>query len=232
MVNPEAARRAAERYACFDHYGDDTQVYGIMTGLRLAKSCEEQAIRQLVELQRRVAEHGRQEGGAVADELFNAEQNARVVKDAEEYYRTMLLKEVSSWNLRDRHMAEMVETLTVHLGRHGERAKVAIWAHNSHLGDARATQASQRGELNLGQFRSRRPPDGRSASRPRRSLSESDQGDAESAPVSEKAGEARMVRVEAGPVTLEGDLNLPERVLAVVLFAHGSGSSRHSSRNR
>jgi erythromycin esterase-like protein/predicted phosphoribosyltransferase len=149
-VDPEAARRAAERYACFDHFGDDTQVYGFMTGLRLAKSCEEEAIDQLVELQRRVGEQVRKEGGE--EELFNAEQNARIVKNAEEYYRTMFLKEVSSWNLRDRHMAETVDTLAAHLGRHGEHPKIAIWAHNSHLGDARATQTSERGELNLGQL--------------------------------------------------------------------------------
>jgi erythromycin esterase-like protein/predicted phosphoribosyltransferase len=151
-VDPEAARQAADRYACFDHFGKDTQVYGFMTGIRLAKSCEEEAISQLVELQRRVAEHARQGGSQDEDELFNAAQNARVVKNAEEYYRTMFLKEVSSWNLRDRHMAETVEALAAHLGRHGERPKVAIWAHNSHLGDARATQTSERGELNLGQL--------------------------------------------------------------------------------
>ncbi|MDB5483795.1 MAG: Erythromycin esterase [Caulobacteraceae bacterium] len=150
MVDPEAAKQAAERYACFDHFGEDTQVYGFMTGLRLAKSCEEEVIAQLVELQRRAGEYLRREGGE--EELFNAEQNARIVKNAEEYYRTMFLKEVSSWNLRDRHMAETVESLAAHVGRHGEAPKIAIWAHNSHLGDARATEVSERGELNLGQL--------------------------------------------------------------------------------
>jgi erythromycin esterase-like protein len=144
QVDPDAARQAAERYACFEHFGEDTQVYGFMTGLRLTKACEEEAVHQLLELQGRVAESVRREGRVDDDEQFNAEQNARVVKNAEEYYRTMFLKEVSSWNLRDRHMAETVEALVAHLGQHGERPKAAIWAHNSHLGDARATRKSDR----------------------------------------------------------------------------------------
>jgi erythromycin esterase-like protein len=64
----------------------------------------------------------------------------------------MFLEEVSSWNLRDRHMAETLDALVTHLGRKGQRAKVAIWEHNSHLGDARATDMGQRGELNVGQL--------------------------------------------------------------------------------
>ena len=86
------------------------------------------------------------------DELFYAEQNARLVKNAEAYYRSMFLEEVSSWNLRDRHMAETLDALVAHLERQGGRAKVVVWAHNSHLGDARATEMGQRGELNVGQL--------------------------------------------------------------------------------
>jgi erythromycin esterase-like protein len=86
------------------------------------------------------------------DELFYAEQNARLVKNAEEYYRSMFLEEVSSWNLRDRHMVETLEALVAHFDQRGGRAKVVVWAHNSHLGDARATQMGERGELNVGQL--------------------------------------------------------------------------------
>src|SRR6266851_3473606 len=89
-VDPEAAKRARERYSCFDHFGEDTQVYGFMTRLNLAKSCEDEVISQLVELQRRAADHARR--GAVEDELFYAEQNARLVKNAEAYYRAMFLE--------------------------------------------------------------------------------------------------------------------------------------------
>src|SRR5260221_387958 len=149
-VDSEAAKRARERYSCFDHFGEDTQVYGFMTRLNLAKSCEDEVISQLVELQRRAADHARR--GAVEDELFYAEQNARLVKNAEAYYRAMFLEEVSSWNLRDRHMAETLDALIMHLGRNDGRARIAVWEHNSHLGDARATDMRQRSELNVGQL--------------------------------------------------------------------------------
>jgi erythromycin esterase-like protein/predicted phosphoribosyltransferase len=149
-VDSEAAKRARERYSCFDHFGEDTQVYGFMTRLNLAKSCEDEVVSQLVELQRRAADHARR--GAVEDELFYAEQNARLVKNAEAYYRAMFLEEVSSWNLRDRHMAETLDALIMHLGRNDGRARIAVWEHNSHLGDARATDMRQRSELNVGQL--------------------------------------------------------------------------------
>jgi erythromycin esterase-like protein len=86
------------------------------------------------------------------DELFYAEQNARLVKNAEAYYRSVFLEEVSSWNVRDRHMAETLDALAGYLGRKAGRAKIAVWEHNSHLGDARATEMGQRGELNVGQL--------------------------------------------------------------------------------
>jgi erythromycin esterase-like protein/predicted phosphoribosyltransferase len=151
-VDPEAAKRARARYACFDHFGVDTQVYGFATGLGIAKSCEEEVVSQLVELQRRATEYARRDGRVAEDELFYAEQNARLVKNAEAYYRSMFLEEVSSWNLRDRHMAETLDALVAHFGRQGGRAKLVVWAHNSHLGDARATEMGQRGELNVGQL--------------------------------------------------------------------------------
>jgi erythromycin esterase-like protein/predicted phosphoribosyltransferase len=150
-ADPDAAQKARERYACFDQFGGDTQVYGFMTGLNLSKSCEEDVIAQLAELQRRAAENARRDA-TDEEEFFNAEQNAKAVKDAEEYYRSMFLKEVSTWNLRDRHMAETLEALVRHLGRKGGRPKVVVWAHNSHIGDARATEMAGRGELNIGQL--------------------------------------------------------------------------------
>jgi erythromycin esterase-like protein len=122
--------------------------------LNLSKSCQEEVVSQLVDLQRRAAEYAKRDDRMAADEFFFAEQNARLVKNAEAYYRSMFLEEVSSWNLRDRHMAETLDALVAHLGRNGrgEGAKVAVWEHNSHLGDARATDMGQRGELNVGQL--------------------------------------------------------------------------------
>jgi erythromycin esterase-like protein len=151
-VDPEAAKRARERYACFDQFGENTQVYGFATGTGITKSCEEEVVAQLVELQRRMAEYARRDGRIAEDEVFYAEQNARLVKNAEAYYRSMFLEAASSWNLRDRHMVETLDALLAHLERQRGRAKIAVWAHNSHLGDARATEVSQRGELNVGQL--------------------------------------------------------------------------------
>jgi erythromycin esterase-like protein/predicted phosphoribosyltransferase len=151
-VDPEAAKQARERYACFDHVGEDTQAYGLLTRLNLSKSCEEEVVNQLIELQRRAGDYARSGGQLAEDELFYAEQNARLVKNAEAYYRSVFLEEISSWNLRDRHMAETLDALVAHLGRKGGRAKLAVWEHNSHLGDARATEMGQRGELNVGQL--------------------------------------------------------------------------------
>jgi erythromycin esterase-like protein len=80
------------------------------------------------------------------------------VNDAEEYYRTMFRGGSLSWNLRDQHMLGTVEALRAHLGEPERPAKIAVWAHNSHLGDARATQMGQRGELNVGQLMRERFP--------------------------------------------------------------------------
>jgi erythromycin esterase-like protein/predicted phosphoribosyltransferase len=157
-IDPAAAERARERYSCFDHFGEDVQHYGLMAHLGLSKSCKEEVVSQLLELQQMAAKADMRLDD---DELFWAEQNARVVQNAEVYYRAMFLEKVSSWNLRDSHMAETLTTLVAHLGKKaGDHPKVAIWAHNSHLGNARATDMGQRGELNLGQLvRQRHGPD-------------------------------------------------------------------------
>ena len=151
-VDPEGAVRARARYACFDHFGDDAQAYGYATTRGLAEPCENEAVGQLVELQRRAADLARRNGRVAEDEFFFAEQNALLAKNAERYYRAMFYGRIPSWNLRDRHMAETLEALVSYLERHNGRAKVVVWAHNSHLGDARATAMAAEGELNLGQL--------------------------------------------------------------------------------
>lgn len=151
-VDPEAARHARYRYSCFEHFGEDTQAYGYAATFGMSASCESEVVNQLIELQRRAAEYANRDGLVAADEFFFAEQNARLVKNAEEYYRSMFQGSVSSWNLRDRHMAETLELLVDHLSRHYGTAKIVVWEHNSHLGDARATEMGQRGELNVGQL--------------------------------------------------------------------------------
>jgi erythromycin esterase-like protein len=106
----------------------------------------------LIELRRRAADYASRDGRVAADDFFFAEQNARLVKNAEEYYRSMFSRSVPSWNLRDRHMAETLESLVMHLEKQNPPAKVVVWEHNSHVGDARATEMGQRGELNVGQL--------------------------------------------------------------------------------
>jgi erythromycin esterase-like protein/predicted phosphoribosyltransferase len=152
QVDQDAAKRARERYSCFDQFGENAQVYGFIAGTDRTKSCREAVVSQLVALQSRAMEYERRNGRLAEDEFFAAEQNARVVKNAEAYYRSMFLEDASSWNLRDRHMAETLHTLIQHIGRHGQQAKIVVWAHNSHLGDARATEMNRRGELNVGQL--------------------------------------------------------------------------------
>lgn len=148
-VDPAAARRARYRYSCFENFGEDTQAYGYAANFGLAESCENQAIGQWMEMRQRAVDLARRDGRVARDAFFFAEQNARLVKNAEEYYRAMFHEQISSWNLRDRHMAETLDALTHHLG---PNSKIVVWAHNSHLGDARATEMGQRGELNLGQL--------------------------------------------------------------------------------
>lgn len=151
-VDAEAAERARHRYACFDLYGDDPQAYGFAAALRLGRTCENEVVTELIDLRRHAAEYALRDGRIAEDDYFYAEQNARLAQDAEQYYRTMYRGEVSSWNLRDRHMADTLDALIDFLPRIGPPAKVVVWAHNSHLGDARATQMGSRGEWNLGQL--------------------------------------------------------------------------------
>jgi erythromycin esterase-like protein len=98
------------------------------------------------------------DGLVAEDDFFSAEQNARLVRNAEEYYRSMFRGRVSTWNLRDRHMAETLHALAAWLeGRYGY-TRIVVWEHNSHLGDARATEMSRRGEYNVGQLVRQRYP--------------------------------------------------------------------------
>lgn len=152
IVDPEAAHRAERRYACFDHFGPDPQAYGYAATAGLAPSCEREVINQLLEFRAAAAEYALRDGRVAADDLFFAAQNAKIVATAEQYYRTMFIGQAASWNLRDRHMAETLLSLGDFLDTEPGGAKIVVWAHNSHVGDARATEMSRRGELNLGQL--------------------------------------------------------------------------------
>ncbi|RPI26705.1 MAG: erythromycin esterase family protein [Acidobacteria bacterium] len=159
-VDPAAAQRARYRYSCFDHFGEDTDAYGYAAGFDLDKSCEKEVINQLLEFEKRDLEFLKQDGQVVEDEYFQLLQNARLIKNAEKYYREMFRGRISSWNIRDQHMAETLEAIASHLRSQGEPVKIVVWAHNSHIGDAAATEFGQQGELNVGQlFREKYPDD-------------------------------------------------------------------------
>jgi len=150
QVDPKAAAQARARYACFDHYYEDSQHYGYTANLDLSASCEQGVIEQLRQMQQHACDYMQKDG---ADEaFFYAQQNARLVKNAEEYYRTMFRGRVSSWNLRDSHMAETLDALAQFLTRDGEPARIVVWEHNSHIGDARATEIGEQGEWNVGEL--------------------------------------------------------------------------------
>jgi erythromycin esterase-like protein len=151
-IDPEAARRARTRYACFEHFGHDPQEYGYASTAGIIESCEDDVVKQLLELRANAAEYARRDGKVAEDEFFFAEQNARLTLNAERYYRSMFRGRVSSWNLRDQHMTETIEELMRHLGKRVRNPKIVVWAHNSHLGDARATEMGQQGEWNVGQL--------------------------------------------------------------------------------
>jgi erythromycin esterase-like protein/predicted phosphoribosyltransferase len=154
-IDPRAATRARNRYACFDHSaGDDGQAYGYAAAFGAGPSCERQAVDQLVELQRNALDYLGRDGDLAEDELFYAQQNAVTVRNAEAYYRGMFAGRVTSWNMRDKHMAQTLSALISHLDRAGgpAPARIVVWAHNSHVGDARATEVCADGQLTIGQL--------------------------------------------------------------------------------
>ncbi|MFI5037344.1 MAG: erythromycin esterase family protein, partial [Solirubrobacterales bacterium] len=152
QVDPAAASRA-RRPNQFQHpFYQDSSGNGQTVLLGVSEPCRRRVLEQLVELRRHAGDYLREDGLVAEDRYFLAEQNATVVANAEEYYRTMFGGPEASWNLRDRHMADTLDQLQVHLARHGDPGKVVVWEHNSHVGDARSTEMAQRGELNLGQL--------------------------------------------------------------------------------
>ncbi|HEY7790303.1 MAG TPA: erythromycin esterase family protein [Vicinamibacterales bacterium] len=151
-VDPEAAERARDRYRCFEAYREDTESYGYAATLGISKSHEDEVVAQLTELRRHAAEYAARDGRLAADEPFVAEQNARVVLHAEEYYRAMFGGRVESWNVRDQHMMETLDGLLAFASHDTGSARAVVWAHNSHIGDARATDMGRGGELSLGQL--------------------------------------------------------------------------------
>jgi erythromycin esterase-like protein len=145
QVDPQQAQQARQRYGCLSPWQDDPARYGLYVEHGKGDSCEKAVLAQLNSLLTKRLE------ACVHDheELFNAAQNARVVRAAEQYYRVMYRGSAASWNLRDRHMFETLQALLHH---RGPAAKAVVWAHNSHIGNAAATAMGWRGEFNIGQL--------------------------------------------------------------------------------
>jgi len=153
-VDLEASKRAKQRYAGFMAFGEDTQKYGYLASLGLSPSCETACIKVLQEMLANAHKYTRADGYVAQDELFYNTQNAMVVANAEKYYRSMFSSRFQSWNLRDQHMTQTLQSLLIHTSQNSNReAKAVVWAHNSHLGDARQTDMGTiRNEVNVGQL--------------------------------------------------------------------------------
>lgn len=143
-TDPAAAAGAEAEYGCFRPYRPDPQRYGASTTGRA--TCQPQAERVAATMEARYA------AGPADDAAFSAMQHARVVRNAEEYYRILYRGGASSWNERDRHMAETLQAIVAHLERGGRPPKLVVWAHNTHSGDARHSDMAERGELSVGQL--------------------------------------------------------------------------------
>ncbi|HEX6507769.1 MAG TPA: erythromycin esterase family protein [Chloroflexota bacterium] len=149
-VDPETARLARRRYACFEPFSAKDR-YAYTVGLGLAESCEQEAVAMLQELQRKRDQYLQLSSD---DQYFCAMLCAAVARDGERYYRSMYRSDVSSWNLRDTHMMSTLAALLEHFG---PESRAVVWAHNTHVGDFRAT-ADADGMVNIGQLVRERYP--------------------------------------------------------------------------
>lgn len=151
-VDPRTAALARRYYECLEPFSAHPERYGMATFSGLHPSCRNDVIDALLAIQRNAAQYARLDGQVAEDQFFYAEQNARIVANAERYYRAMFDDSISTWNLRDAHMIDTLERLTVHLARHQGPTKAVVWAHNSHVGSAGATSMALRRETNIGEL--------------------------------------------------------------------------------
>jgi len=160
-TDPNEAAVARGRYACFCEFINDPQAGGYAIASGIPASCEQEVITRLIQqLQQKTCLYVERDGDFAETEYFSAQQNAKLVKNAEEYYRAMFRGQPSTWNLRDRHMFETLERLAAHLSiQRGREARIVVWAHSimrrpwsPHLGNAAATEMERREETNIGQL--------------------------------------------------------------------------------
>lgn len=148
-VDPEAAEIARERYGCLTPWQSDPATYGRAATSGEYERCEDSVVDMLMELMEKQTEYVANDGESYLDAM----QNARLVANAEAYYRSMYKGYITSWNMRDSHMFDTLCSLLDFKSQNTDRpAKIVVWEHNSHIGDARATSMSARGEHNVGQL--------------------------------------------------------------------------------
>jgi erythromycin esterase-like protein len=155
-ADPQEAVRARRRYESLQPFESQPERYGLAAEQGAHPICRDDVVAELLEIQRKAFRYTRLDGRVAADQYFYAEQNARVVGRAEEYYRAMLDDSASTWNLRDTHMLDTLERLMTHLSAYQGRTKAVVWAHNSHVGNADATSMAMRNETNIGALARRR----------------------------------------------------------------------------
>jgi protein-L-isoaspartate(D-aspartate) O-methyltransferase len=143
QVDPHSAGVARERYGCLTPWQSDPATYGHAALTGAYPTCESDVVRVLTDLLHKRRDYAERDG----ERFMDAVQNARLITNAERYYRIMYYGSRASWNLRDSHMFETLKTL---LAFYGPKSKAIIWAHNSHIGNAAATEMFSRGEYNLG----------------------------------------------------------------------------------
>jgi erythromycin esterase-like protein len=151
-VDPSALKNAIDAFNCFEPYDKDVEKYARATAF-VPTNCEDEVIETLTSLRSKYDVYSKDQQNK--EEYFNAEQNAITAKDAEKYYRTMMKGDVNSWNIRDTHMMDTLERLiNFHSpdNVNGIMPKAIVWAHNTHIGDARFTDMRKRGMINIGQL--------------------------------------------------------------------------------
>ncbi|WP_298140078.1 erythromycin esterase family protein [Acidiferrobacter sp.] len=150
-VDPVQAAVARERYAALDHVREP-QTYGYQVAIGQRPPAHDEVVAQLLQLRARAQDYIEHDDLAAADAHFFAERNAAVVVQAEHYYRAMFGRRTNTWNLRDAHMRDTLLALSAYRHQRNGSGRIVVWAHNSHIGDARATEMHSRGEFNLGQI--------------------------------------------------------------------------------
>lgn len=155
-VDPLAAKTAREQYACLEPFEDHPEEYAMAAFGGVHPSCREDVMNAFFDIQRHAAAYASMDGQVAEDQYFYAEQNARIVANAERYYRAMIDDTISTWNLRDAHMVDTLERLMEHLSRRRGAVKAVVWAHNSHVGNAGVTSMHERDETNIGELIARK----------------------------------------------------------------------------